>query len=196
MKGGAKLSRRQALTMGAAAADATGTTMSSWPFGAASVATDLKMPTSVASGGPTSMSPVFAEVVPKLEGLWSEFAEASARYERLGEAFRRLRKQISPEVRGIYHTHPEVQAFHRASSALSAALRTAMRANPKTLTDCDAQEWCERVFKEVSDEEVIAYWQKSSADRMKYWRSLVRAGDNQILKAQLRQAYLNRAKNT
>lgn len=125
---------------------------------------------SIASG----LSPVFAEVAARLEGLKVRYLETLAPYMALDEEFRCLRFSHNEAELNRYCAHEDVRAFHVASRAYGALLWKGLTTHAQTLADCAAQEQCEEMFAASENAEQVESWRRYMGQTMKQSRAYVR----------------------
>lgn len=184
------VSRRRVMTLASAAM--TGAMMPSWVIKHAA-AEGLGGPAGlpVADGvAALNLSPAFADIASKLEERWLGWLQASERYERLDEAFRKLRYSRNEAEVDRYCAHPDVRAYRQAHGVLWSSLRRAMTPNVKTLADCDFQEHCERLFAELAGRETYKDLDRIDGRMRKISRAVIRAGDDKAARRRAIEAHI------
>lgn len=125
---------------------------------------------SIASG----LSPVFAEVAARLEGLKVRYLETVGPYMALDEEFRCLQFSHNEAERNRYCTHSDVRAYHVASGAYGALLWKGISTHARTLADCATHEQYEQIFAATENLDQVERWRRYTGQTMKQSRAYVR----------------------
>ncbi|MEZ5817399.1 MAG: hypothetical protein R3D44_09985 [Hyphomicrobiaceae bacterium] len=89
----------------------------------------------------------------------------------LDEDFRWLRASNNEAELDRYCAHPAVRAFHVANREFGPLLLRALSTCPRTIADCEIQEWCESLAREDDpDDPLLQYWEPI----MRWQREFVR----------------------
>lgn len=173
-------SRRRVMTLAVASVSAAA--LPSWTYATeagGAVVSPAAVPIANASIA-LGLSPVFAEVAARLEGLKVRYLETLAPYMALDEEFRCLRFSHNEAERNLYCAHEDVRAYHVASRAFGALLWKGLNTHARTLADCAAQEQCEQMFAASENTEQVESWRRYMQPMMAQSREFVRGKGKRV----------------